>query len=238
MLPVRRVSRALRLSLWSVALLVIAIFIAAGLVLHRGDAEGAARLANREIDLLLEPDEVVEVRVPVMQRRWWTFFRVTHGVLAATDRRLIYVGVPPEELLRHEPEPPILYEGAWRYEWDLDIRRQRVFLGARPGVSLAANGVRESFAVRSTHVARLDSVVAATQRRRAALRDAQEAERRAIDVALEAARQPIHHVVGAGETLTMLARRYGTSVDSLRRWNTLTDDRLAVGARLLVRPGQ
>lgn len=238
MLPVRRVSRALRLSLWSAALVVMAIFIAAGLVLHRGDAEGAARVANREIDLALERDEVVEARVPVMQRRWWTFFRVTHGVLAATDRRLIYVGVPPEELLRHEPEPPLLHEGAWRYEWDLDIRRQRVFLGARPGVSVAANGVREFFAVRSTHVARLDRVVAVTDRRRTALREAQEAERRAIDVALEAARQPIHHVVRAGETLTMLAQRFGTSVDSLRAWNALTEDRIGVGVRLLVRPGQ
>lgn len=228
----------LRLSVWSMALVVLAIFIAAGLALHRGDAEGAARIANREIDFVLEPGEVVEARVPVMQRRRWSFFRVTHGVLAATDRRLIYVGVPPDELLRHEPEPPVLQEGAWRYEWDLDIRRQRVFLGTQSGLSVAARGIRESFAVRPEQQGRLTALVAVTERRRAALRTARDAEQRALEIAQEAARQPIHHLVQSGESLALLAQRYGTSVDSLRSWNSLTEDRIAVGARLLVRPGQ
>lgn len=228
----------LAFSLWTVLALTGAALVVISLVLHRGDAEGAARIANREIDFLLQRDEVVEQRVPVMQRRWWTMFRVTHGVLAATDRRLIWVGVPPEPLLRHEEGPLELQEGAWRYEWEIGARRQLVFLRTYSGVSIAANGVRESFAVRSANVPRLDSVLAVMTRRQAELRTAREAERRALDVARAAARRPIHHRVSAGESLTLIATRYGTTVDSLRVWNELRADRIVTGQRLLVRPAR
>jgi hypothetical protein len=40
------------------------------------------------------------LRTSAWQRQWYDFFRVPHGVLAATDRRLMYIGVRPEELLR------------------------------------------------------------------------------------------------------------------------------------------
>lgn len=44
------------------------------------------------------------------------------------------------------------------------------------------------------------------------------------------------HVVSSGETLFSLARRYGTTVDAIRRANNLRDDRIAVGQQLTI-PG-
>ena len=48
------------------------------------------------------------------------------------------------------------------------------------------------------------------------------------------ARQRATHVVRRGETLSSIARRYGTSVASLKSWNNLQGDALAAGKRLTV----
>jgi LysM repeat protein len=48
---------------------------------------------------------------------------------------------------------------------------------------------------------------------------------------------PQTHVVQQGETLFAIARRYGTTVDALRRLNALRGDALAVGQRLTVAEG-
>lgn len=208
------------------------------LLLHRGDAEGAARLAHREVEFLLQRGETIEERVPVAQRHWWNWFRVTHGVLAATDRRLLYVGTPPEPIFRREEEPAELEEAAWRYEQPIEVHRERMFLGTLEGLVLSTDSVRERFAVASHDVARLDTVLAVIARRRAEMRAIQEAERRALEGAAEASRRPVTHITRDGESLALLAARYGTSVDSLRAWNSLASDRIKVGQRILVKPGR
>jgi hypothetical protein len=207
------------------------------LFLHRGDPEGSARIANREVELLLERGESIAHRVPVAQRHWWNYFRVTNGVLAATDRRILYVGVPPEELFPHEAEPLELEGEVWRYDAPVDVRRGRVFLDTRAGITLAGSRVIGTFAVASRDAPKLDSVLAVLARSQAAIRTAQDAERRAAEAAAEAARQPIYHAVRRGETLEQIAQLYGTGVDSLRAWNDLSTDRIKVGDRLLVKRG-
>jgi hypothetical protein len=207
------------------------------LFLHRGDPEGSGRIANREIAFLLERGEIVRWQVPVMQRHWWNYFRVTHGVLAATTRRLLYVGVPPEALLPREEEPLELEELSWRYESPIEVQRQRVFLDTRAGVTIRGEPARATFAVASRNAGRLDSVLAVMERRVADVRAGQEAERRAAEAASAASRRPIYHLVQPGESLDAIARRYGTIVDSLRVWNGLLSDRIQAGLRLLVKPG-
>ena len=207
------------------------------LFLHRGDPEGSARIANRELELVLEREESIEHRVPVMQRHWWNYFRVTHGVLAATNRRILYMGVPPEELFPHEAEPLELEQASWRYDVPLAVRRDRVFFDTRAGITLVGDHTSGTFAIASRDAPRLDSVLAVMSRSQAVIRASQEAERRAAEAAAEAARQPIYHLVRRGETLEQLAQRYGAELDSLRAWNELRTDRIKVGERLLVKRG-
>lgn len=206
------------------------------LYLNRGDPDGSARLANAEIDAILQRGETIEERVNVQQRRWYDYFRITHGVLAATDRRLIYVGVPPEELLKREVEPRELDEAVFAYDRPLAISPTRVFFGAFPGVVLRGSGRAVSLGVSSRTKPRLDSVVAVVNRRQDELRAAADAERRAMDAAAAASRRALYHLVQPGDALDRIAARYGTVVDSLRVWNGLTDDRITAGRRLLVRP--
>lgn len=232
-----RALTALRVSAWSAFLLVLAVGSGVLLFLHRGDAEGSARLANAELEFMLERGESIERRAPVMQRKWWDYFRITHGVLAATDRRLLYVGVPPERLLPREAEPQLLVDAEFPFDRPVRVRRGRVFLGTRVGVTLIGESVGETYGIISRDRPKLDSVLGIVTTRQAALSAALEAERRAAEATLAAARAPIYHLVQRGEALTVIAERYGVSVDSILRWNSLPTDRITAGRRLLVKPG-
>ena len=232
----RRLVRALVASAWIVGVVGAAGAIAALLFFHRGDAEGSARLANQEIEALLERGERVVWRVPVVQRHWWDAFRKTHGVLAATDRRLVYVGIPPEPFLPHGEEPQEFLERSFPYERALVSQFERVQLGTMAGVQLTTGDGAESFGFAGRDRSRMDSVLAIVGRRQAALRAASEAERRATEATAAASRRAIYHLVQRGEALDVIARRYGVPVDSLVKWNSLSGSRITAGRRLLVKP--
>ena len=54
------------------------------------------------------------------------------------------------------------------------------------------------------------------------------------DSSLGSMRSPVVHVVKPGETLYRISRRYGVTVDKVRKWNKLPDDIIEVGQRLVV----
>ena len=232
----RRLLRVLVTSAWLFVGLAALAGVAALLFFHRGDAEGSARKANAEIEALLERGERVEWRVPVLQRHWWDSFRVTHGVLAATDQRLLYVGVPPEPLLQRGFEPQEYLERSLPYDRPLSVQFARLYLGTRTGVRLTGSAGGDAFAFAPLDRPRVDSVLAVLSRRQATLRAASEAERRATEATAAASRRAIYHLVQRGEALDFIARRYGVPSDSLVAWNALTSTRITAGRRLLVKP--
>ncbi len=233
----RRLVRWVVASAWLLGLAGLALGTGALLFLHRGDAEGSARLANREIEWMLERGERVEQRVPVMQRHWWDWYRVTHGVLAATNRRLLYVGIPPEPLVPRGEEPLELQLMSHPYERPVQAAFGRAFLGTRPAVHLATGNGSATLALAASDRSRADSVVAVLARRQAALRSAAEAERRAAEATAAASRRAIYHLVQRGEAIDAIARRYGVPADSIITWNALPSSRITAGRRLLVKPG-
>ena len=54
------------------------------------------------------------------------------------------------------------------------------------------------------------------------------------DSSLGSMRSPTVHVVKPGETLYRISRRYGVTVDKVKKWNKLPDDIIEVGQRLIV----
>jgi len=45
---------------------------------------------------------------------------------------------------------------------------------------------------------------------------------------------PIYHKVRSGETLSKIARKYGTTVKNVKRWSGIKSDKLRIGQRLIV----
>lgn len=220
------------------ALALVVAGVTLGFGLHRGDPDGAARIANAEIEASLDRGERVVARVAVSQRLWWDYYRHTYGVLAATDRRLLYVGVPPEPLLHRDDGPPELVTQSFPFTRGLAITRVSLFRGRSPGIRIAASTGTARFAYAARDAGRLDEALAVAGRADSVLRAAAAAERRATEASVAASRRPIYHLVQRGEALAFIARRYGVPVESLSVWNSLTGSRITTGQRLLVRRGQ
>ena len=227
---------ALRVSAWGIVVALLLVVVGGLLFVHRGDAEGSARIANGELELMLERGEEIDWRAPVIERHWWNYFRVTHGVLAATNRRLLYVGVPPEDILPREPEPQLLEESSFPYDRPIDVSRGRVFLGTENGVVVSAPGHTRTFGVPPAERSRLDSVLTLMTRRQQAIRDSLEEERQKALAIADAARQPIYYEVARGDALELIARQFNVTVEELQEWNALPSHSIRAGQRLLVKP--
>ncbi|MBL8959515.1 MAG: LysM peptidoglycan-binding domain-containing protein [Gemmatimonadetes bacterium] len=203
----------------------------------RSDAGATQRLAVAERAVLLEAGEVVLAEAPVAQRLWWDFFRSTHGVLAATDRRLLFVGIPPEPLLHRAAGPFEVVDASFRFAGAVGVREATTRsrgLRVRLASGTQVVGLEATAAAAPAMRAVLDTMRA----RRDQLRAAAEAERRAVEATSAASRRATYHLVQPGEALESIARRYGTTTDSLLAWNALGASRIVAGQRLLVRPGQ
>jgi hypothetical protein len=223
-------------SAWSGGLVLVLGTVGVLLFIHRGDAEGSARIANRELELTLERGETIDWRTPVIARHWWNYFRVTHGVLAATNRRLAYLGVPPEGILPREPEPQLLEQSSFPYDRPIDVWRGKVFLGTATGIIVRSPTQERTFGVAASELPRLDSVLSSMRQQQKAIRDSTERERQeAIALAVNT-RRPVYHTVQRGEALESLARQYNVTVEQLQEWNRLPGPRIQVGQQLLVKP--
>lgn len=219
----------------SLGVLLVIGAVIAYLISLRPDVAASQRLARRELQVLLEPTERVEAALWARRREWWDGFRETYGILALTDRRALFVGIPPRELLTPERGPQqfvILQLG--RNE-TLTARRRRVDLGTAAGIVVENDrGARLVFA--STDTAGVSWLLAdVTEQRRS--------EASSAGLALEArayernvAQQAVWHVVAAGDALGSIATRYGTTEAKLAEWNRLSSTRIRVGQRLLVKP--
>lgn len=216
-------------------LLLIAAVIAYLLTL-RPDVLAARQLARSELRVLLEPTERVGAVAWARRREWWDGFRETYGILALTDRRALFVGVPPRELLSPERGPQQFVILQLGRDETLRAARARVDLGTAPGVSIETDRTRLMFA--STDASGVDSIVADVSRGRRADTAAAALVRRTRDYEGAVGARAVWHVVAAGDALGSVATRYGTTESKLAEWNKLTGTTIRIGQRLLVKPGR
>jgi hypothetical protein len=233
----RRRELALQLGVLVGIAAMAGLLILLGAWLHRGDARQGRREALLQLERLLQPGERVVARAEVTQRHWWDHFRTTPGVVAATDRRLVYVGMVPPALFRASDDPPSFEEWSFPYDTSLAARMGRGVAGAGQGLVLRVpDDGTERLGVRAGQRAQAGAVVAAVESRRQE-RVAEIERQQAIfdSIAALPPPPPQVHRVRPGETLYGIAAAYNVTPEVLKAMNGLTADRIRIGQELVVR---
>lgn len=218
-------------------LLIVAGVLALATVLSPIGARRAAReVANAELAAELDPGEHVLARSYVSQRNWWDNFRESFGVLAATDRRLLFVGVPPAPWVRGSGRdgPPELRAQSFPYDAPFTADTRRLLLGMVPGVVVRTTAGDVPFLVprgERQHARDIERVV-----ERALVARTEAAERDQLSRVAPPPPAAVYgtHRVSPGEAVTTIARRYRTTPDVIRQLNRLPNDRIRIGQRLRV----
>jgi hypothetical protein len=235
--PRRRRSRVLT----TIAVLVgfVALFFAGGYALwqrHLDPATARSTLTRELSTYALEPGETVRASAFLYWRSPLSYFRSTHAVLAATDRRLLLLTLTPPDPLTREAEESLPSIRDLPKDTTIQLDTGRVMFGRSPGITLRARDVRERWAAREEEWPRVQAVIGDLTTVQRRMREDGQAIRLAHLAAVERARQPIWHVVRRGEALASIATRYGTTPERLRELNAMTGDRIRAGQALLIKP--
>jgi hypothetical protein len=235
--PRRRRSRVLTTVVAIAGFLVL--FFAGGYALWQGHLDPVAArstLARELSTYALEPEETVRASAFLYWRSPLSYFRSTHAVLAATDRRLLLLTLTPPDPLTRETEVTLPTIRDLPKDTTVQLDTGRVMFGLARGVTVRSRDVRERWAAREDQWPQLLGVIADLSRLQRAMREDGEAIRLARLAAVERARQPIWHRVRRGEVLGTIAARYGTSAQRLRELNSMSNDRVRAGDSLLIKP--
>lgn len=241
----RRSSQRRRLITRVITLIAIALVFAYVVHALRADPRDARAIAERELRVnTLQPGEQVHRVVSVFKRSAISYFRATRGLLALTDRRLVYLGVEPRDLLAAPDLPPTFEQREFALDTSLHVTSGRTLLGLVRAIDIQTPsdhiklGVPSSATASadlliSTLAARRDRAVAEAAQRGATLKEVA-AERRAAEAQR---RKPRYYTVQRGDALGGIATIWNTTTDRLRQWNHLSGNQIRAGQSLLVRPG-
>src|SRR5690349_3010262 len=96
----RRMRPVLRYTIIGGAIVVLGVATQFAVHTYRTEPRNTNAIAARELRLntLAEGERVIR-SVPVFQRPWIDYFRATRGLLVLTDRRLLFLGLEPRDLL-------------------------------------------------------------------------------------------------------------------------------------------
>jgi hypothetical protein len=218
---------------------IVVFLILAGVAVHvyRTQPRPARTLVERELHGgLLTPGEKVQSAVTVFRRRPSDYFRATRGVLALTDRRLLYVGLAPRDVLGPEETLPVFESRDFPIDTMLTVSPSRTLLGAARALVVSSRSERNTFGISDDEWDAARSIMNSIAARQTVLRGEAARARHERERADSAVRAPKWHVVTRGEALTTIANIYGTTPEKLRELNSLSGDKIKVGQRLLVKP--
>jgi LysM repeat protein len=235
---------ATRYSIVVAAIIVVVIVIQFLIHVVRTDPRDSRAIAERELQVnTIQPGERVLRRVSVFKRPAIDYFRATRGLLVLTDRRLLYLGLEPRDLLAAPDLPPTFEEREFSLDTAVRVTsgrtlfgiakavvittpRDKIKLGVPSGAWPAANVIVADMGVRYTK-----AVAASTQQRQFLARF--EAQRRAAEVERKKAK---YYTVRRGDALGSIATMWNTTADRLRGWNHLPNNTIRIGQKLMVRP--
>jgi hypothetical protein len=235
--PRRRRSRVLA----TIGVLIgfVALFFGGGYTLwqqHLDPVTARSTLTRELATYALEPGEIVRASAFLYWRSPLSYFRSTHAVLAATDRRLLLLTLTPPDPLTREAEESLPTIRDLPKDTTVQLDTARVIFSVSHGITLRGRDVSERWAARDEQWPQVRAVIADLSAVQQAMREDGEAIRLARLAAVERARQPIWHVVRRGEALGSIATRYGATPERLRELNAMSTDRIRAGDSLLIKP--
>ena len=131
----RRIPAATLYVIVFAVLIGVAILVQFGVHMARTDPRDSRTIAERELRLnTLQPGEHIIRMVSVFKRPAISYFRATRGLLVLTDKRLLYLGLEPRDLLAAPDLPPTFEERDFPIDTTVQVSAGRTFFGLAKAV--------------------------------------------------------------------------------------------------------
>ena len=224
---------------WAIFLGGLLALLAGGylLLMRHVDPQSARREILGELGSLpLEAGERVQGTAFVYARSPWDYFRSSHGVVAATDRRLIVLTMAPTDRFAREIERPVIERREFPKDTTLHVSTGRAMLGLSRAVTFRAPGTRARYEVFSSDWTRLQGLLGNVKHRQDSIYAAAAEAARQRAVLAEVMRQPIWYRIRRGDAVTSIAQRFNTTPERLREINHLANDRIRVNDSIMIKP--
>lgn len=240
----RRMRPAIRYTILGGATVVIGLLVQFAVHTYRTEPRDTSAIAERELRLntLADGERVIRL-VAVFQRPWIDYFRATRGLLVLTDRRLLFLGLEPRDLLGSGDSPPTFTEHDFAVDTVVQLRPGRTFFGIAKAVVIDTPEGSYRFGVASQGWGKANLLLhsmAARHERIVALAEKQAKQRAIVDAQRKAAQgeaaKAKYYTVKRGDALSTIAARWNTTSDRLREWNNISGNKIRVGQSLLVKP--
>ena len=240
----RRMRPVLRYTIVGGAIVVLGMLAQFAVHTYRTEPRNTNAIAARELRLntLADGERVIRT-VPVFQRPWVDYFRATRGLLVLTDRRLLFLGLEPRDLLGSGDSPPTFTEHDFMVDTVVQLHPGRTFFGIAKAVVVDTPEGTYRYGVPSQAWGKASLLlhsIAARHERLTALGERQARQRAVIEgqrkLAQVQAAKPKFYTVKRGDALSSIAARWNTTADQLRAWNNIEGNKIRVGQSLLVKP--
>jgi hypothetical protein len=215
------------------------------LYLHRHQPRDVPAIVERELRMnTLKPGERVVRSVPVFRRNGVDYFRATRGMLVLTDRRLIYLGVPPRDITGASDAPPTFDQHVFRFDTLTKLEPSFAMLGFSRAIRVESPEETLNLGVPSSSWQKAQLMRLAWEGRSQRLYAIGAWAKRVRDARAELEKQlaeyrkqPVYHIVRPGDALSSIASWYETSPEKIQELNGLTGNKIKVGEKLLIRKG-
>ena len=200
-------------------LIGLAVIVQFAVHMARTDPRDSRAIAQRELELnTLQPGEHVYRMVSVFKRPAISYFRATRGLLVLTNKRLVYLGLEPRDLLAAPDLPPTFEEREFPLDTTIAVTSGRTFFGLAKAIVIAtpadklrlcvpsASWPQATVMITAMDVRRDKAVVASAQQREFLAKA--EAQRKAAEVARRKAK---FVTVRRGDALGGIATQWNTT---------------------------
>jgi LysM repeat protein len=231
---------------YAVVLVTVAfVVIIAQVVLHsmRTEPRDARMIADRELTVnVLDPGEQLQQEVSVVRRDAVDYFRATHGILALTNKRIVFLGLRPRDMLAPSDAPPAFDQQDFPLDTTVSVAAGRAMAFLARGIVVKTPDETMRLAVPGANWPAAEKLVArVTTTRNAAVATAkhQEELRQVADAewkrAVAAWKKPQYYTARRGDALGSIATMWNTTTENLQKLNKMPDIGIRVGQTLLVR---